>query len=285
MNKFPLKDFEKNGFCVIPNFFENEEIRKIDEAYSLMEKRQIDNGGAIFDHESAIFMTGDLLSQPEFKELNYLVFNNKILEISRKLLGETLVYFGESNMQSGIGLRGFHKDNRIIDRENSEGLDWKGNYPLIRMAIYLHDTDKYSGGVKIVPGSHKQATSFVKHGGVNLNTNKGDLVIWKLTTTHSGNAIRLKFFNDLSIHPKIEGHIPDFLVKKNPIRRRSIFIVFGSKSHHLTRYIEYFKSRDDNFSFLKSSRKSDDLIQLAENNKVDFVFPIKEYGENFNLEI
>jgi hypothetical protein len=281
MTQYPIEEFDKNGFCVIPSLFSKQEIEGIGEAFDKLEDEQIKSGKVVRDHESAIFLSGDVLGSEAYKEFNYLLFNSKILNASRALLGENISYFGESNMQSGIGLRGFHKDNRESDREDPDGADWVGEYPLIRIAIYLHDSDLYSGGIKLVRGSHRKATSYFKTGGVNVSSVRGDVVIWKLTTTHSGNPVRLKGIPNLSLHPGIEAKIPPMFHKHNPRRRRAIFIVVGAPSDHLNRYTEYYGSRPDNQLFLRNNGKSDHLSKLAKDNNVELLFPSVDYGSDF----
>ena len=154
------------------------------------------------------------------------MFEPRILSAVKKLIGEEIVYFGESNTQSGPTLGGFHKDNRVCDRENEAGLDFVGDYPLVRVGIYLQDSDIYSGGLKIVPGSHKIPTSKFRIGGNNIAAKAGDIVVWKLTTTHSGHAKRLKILNNISLHPRIESYIPSLLENINPIETICVYDSF-----------------------------------------------------------
>mgnify|MGYP007000149766 len=107
-------------------------------------------GNVTYDanYPEANFILGDLTSFKELEPFDFLVFNKNIVDIVKSLIGTDIVYFGESNTQSGIAIRGNHKDSRISDREDGSGMDWQGNYPLVRVAIYLNDSDIYSGGVK-----------------------------------------------------------------------------------------------------------------------------------------
>ena len=45
----------------------------------------------------------------------------------------------------------------------------------------------------------------------NHDSESGDLVVWNLRTSHSGNNVRLKFWPSLSLPPRIESRIPLFL--------------------------------------------------------------------------
>ena len=227
-----------------------------------------------------VLILGDLLAYKELRDYEFLIFNKKIIKIVKQILGENICYFGESNMQSGEGDRGFHSDNRIVDRENPDGEDWKGEYPLIRIGLYLNDTRGYSGGVKIMPKSHKMPTSKFKRGFVNVSSNLGDIVIWKFTTTHSGNFKRLKFFNNLCLHPRVEDYIPSWLEKHNPDKRRGVFFTYGAEGEHLSRYLNYIRNRQDYVRYFRYSGTSLDVKELSIKTGIKIIKPINDYGKS-----
>ncbi len=276
------------GYCVAKNIFTVDEILEIQKIFDIVEKKSIDKKQAtiktpndfkgINRTDNQVLILGDLLAFNEFEKFNFILFHPKVLKLVRELIGSDFCYFGESNMQSGTGDRGFHSDNRLNDRENSGGEDWVGDYPLIRLALYLNDTDRYSGGVKIVPKSHKIPTSRFKKGYKNISSRMGDIVIWKFTTTHSGNALRLKLFNGISLHPRLEELVPKFLEKNNPHKRRGIFMTFGPKCDHLTRYVDYLKNRKDYRKYFQYSGTSKKIEQLALKSGVNLIRPIEDYG-------
>src|SRR3954462_4462530 len=98
---------------------------------------------------NAIFAKGDILSKDE---LRYTVLDDRILHLVKTVLGGNPVYWGDSNYHFGVGFRGFHRDN--VDRTDMTAPDWDGDYPIVRLAIYLQDHKNYSGGLKIRVGSH-----------------------------------------------------------------------------------------------------------------------------------
>ena len=155
--------------------------------YMILGKKSRERGDTLYDNAQplASFIKGDLCSFRELDDFDFVVCNKRIVEGVKSLIGDDLVYFGESNTQTGTAARGNHKDNRIIDREDASGYDWKGDYSLVRVGLYLNDSDSTSGGLKVIPGSHKIPTSHFYRGGVNVSAKAGDLVVWFLTTTHS----------------------------------------------------------------------------------------------------
>ena len=279
-----ISKFNSDGYLLVKNVIPDKQIQDLRDAFEIIREKSKKAGNVHYDvnYPEASFLSGDLTSFSELKPFNFLVFNRDILEIVKSLIGNDLVYFGESNTQSGEAIRGNHKDSRISDQEDGSGLDWQGDYPLVRVAIYLNDTDVYSGGVKIMPGSHKIPTSFFRGGGVNVNAQVGDIVIWKLTTTHSGNAKRFKFFKNLSLHPRIEDFIPSIFERKNPLERRAMFIVYGATGDHLDRYIKYYADRPDNKKILRLAGTSKLVSKLAKLSQVKLIYPTDDYGADVN---
>jgi hypothetical protein len=284
ISDFDIENFKSNGFLVIKNVIPGEQVLKLRGAFEVIRKKSRKAGNTLYDskYPEANFLRGDLTSFRELEPFDFLVFNQDIVNVVKALIGEEVVYFGESNTQSGLAVRGNHKDNRVCDRENPSGLDWQGDYPLVRVAIYLNDSDYFSGGVKIMPGSHNIPTSHFRGGGINVDAKAGDLVIWKLTTTHSGNAKRLKFFRNISFHPRIENFIPPALERLSPLERRAMFIVYGAPGLHLERYIKYLADRPDTRAALRLAGTSERLRDLAHRCAVKLRYPTHDYGADVN---
>ncbi len=290
MNQDIKSFFLEQGYCLIKGVFSKEEIDEIKKSFDLVEKKSIAKNQAIINsgksfpglkrRDDQVLILGDLLAFREFKEFDFLIFNKKIVKIVKSLLGDQVCYFGESNMQSGTGDRGFHSDNRISDRNNPSGEDWIGRYPLIRIGLYLNDTRKYSGGVKIMPKSHKVATSNFKKGFIDVPSDIGDIVIWNFTTSHSGNVKKLKIFNNLSIHPRIEDFVPYWLENHNPNKRMGIFFTYGVEGDHLSRYLKYVRNRQDYLKYFRYSGTSNDVKELSIKTGIKIIKPINDYGKS-----
>lgn len=269
---------DKNGYCVVSNVFSDDDLAKYRASFDRVVDRAVSENQVILNYEDNVLVKGDLAGQEEFKEFDYFIFNKKVASIAKALIGSDPIYFGESNMQSGVGDRGFHSDNRKQDREAPEGQDWKGDYNLIRIAIYLHPSDKCSGGLKVVPGSHKKPTSRFLFGHKNVNAKAGDIVVWKLTTTHSGNAKSIKRLNWLSVHPSFESLIPNWLEQKSLYCRQSLFIVYAGAGDHFNRYLKYFNSREDYTEYQKYSGNRKYLDDMAKKSGVIRLIPSEDFG-------
>lgn len=258
--------FDKDGYVLVEKVFSEKEITQLRklvyEQYELDTQKKL-NFQLTNYKTQAKYVKGDLLSK---EKLYPVLLDDRILNIARTVLNTTdIVYFGDSSYQIGTGLRGFHRD--CLDRTDLSAPDWQSDYTLIRIGIYLQNHKDYSGGLKVKQGSHMRADGK----SVFIDNEVGDVVTWSLKTIHSGNAVRLKFFPNLSID-KGEGRIPSFLKKDEPTERVSLFMTFGVKGFHLDRYIEEYElKRPDAREHLKSSRYTPAVLELAKTKGLEVI--------------
>jgi hypothetical protein len=271
--------FNQEGYLIVPNVFSPSEIAQLRtlsyEQYEIDKSKKLDftlpNVAT-----KAKYNKGDLLSK---EKLYHVLLDDRILKIARTILGSNdIIYFGDSSYQIGTGQRGFHRDN--IDRTNLDGPDWKGEYTLVRLGLYLQNHKEYSGGLKIKVGSHKNANGKP----VFVGNEVGDVVLWNLRTLHSGNAVRLKFFPNFSINRAgREGMVPSFLKKDEQQERISFFMTFGIRSNHLDRYIqEYSLKRKDMLEDLRASKYTGGVLELAKQKQLEVIKLLPEQNEVAN---
>lgn len=257
--KIDKEFFNENGYCIVKEVFSAEEILKFRNlTYTTLENDKLNNNviKVITDIKNVYYPTGDLLSKP----LSELLLSDKILNIAGTILNSKPTYFGDSTYQIGIGDRGFHRDN--IDRIPFQGDDWEGEYDIIRIGIYMQDHDLYSGGLKVVSGSHLGKNK--KR--VFVNSKAGDVVVWSLKTLHSGNAVRLKALPDLVMGYRLENLLPKFLITDSQKERISCFMSFAKEGECLERYIQkYMKVKMT--EHIKGSDYSD-AIQKTQNKNL-----------------
>lgn len=261
---FNKKNFDNNCYALVKSQFSEEEINdfRIKAEKQLEEDESI--GGLLKNNFiKAKLSKSDLLSKTYLKEI---IMHDSIITLAKEALGsDEIVYFGDSTCQYGVGFRGFHRDN--IDREYNSGPDWEGEYPLVRIGVYLQNHKNYSGGLKVRKGSHLNKSGKA----VFLDSEIGDVAIWNLKTLHSGNAVRLKIFPSLSVN-KFEKHIPTFLKKKEDKERISLFMTFATKSIHLDRYLsEYIYKLDSNLERIKASPITLEDKAFMENTGVEIL--------------
>ena len=228
---------------------------------------------------------GEVLGVPEFMAIP---LHERLLAVVRDLLGKQIVYFGESSARYAIPAvkadRHFHVDARADD------LDYRKDYPLLRVAFYLEDYASYSGGLKVRPGSWKQPPLFTlgpkrfvryllrtrnvaaltQRRSVNVPTKPGDLAIWNLRTHHAGYGMRLKVWPSHSFWPQIEKRIPRFLMLPEPTTRRVVFITYGAPSEYLEKYFANRLNRDNmQAHWQHSSFATPELAILAKQRGVE----------------
>ena len=181
---------------------------------------------------------GDLLSDAELRRL---LLDQRLLGVVRQLIGEDVVYFGDSSAMIGDTAPGFHKDN--VDKDDPNGPDWRGRYPLVRFGVYTQNHVRAPDGLDVRAGSHLHCSTRVgRH--VYLQTSPGDVVFWNLRTSHSGGGMTVmgRPLNPESIVGKVMRRLPA-LRDKPQSERVAMFGTFGAPSPQLDRYIAYLRTR------------------------------------------
>lgn len=254
MNTAPQirQNFDENGYIVIKNGFTEEEIDKIRSATlaSLAIRRAQGKGFTCDKNVSGeeYFGLPELLSVSELAQLDFVALHPKITNLIQQLIAGPVCYFGDSTAQIGTGDRGFHKDN--VDRSDPKGADWQSNYDVLRLAIYTQDTYSHSGGMQLRMNSHLCANRFDGKP-KNIRLKKGDLLVWKLTMTHSGNTLLPRICPEFSrILPRITSYLPNWLFKPYEKERVALFMSFGAlNSIHTKNYLRYLEKRTDTLPF------------------------------------
>lgn len=246
--------FKEHGWLHIRNVFSNNEIENLrSNAYKMQSEG----------------FKGDVLS---FTSTSPLVYDERILSVVKALLEtESPVYFGDSSGYNigSSGSAGFHKDNP--DKFDGNNPDWKSEYTILRIGIYCQSHIDYSASVSLRDKSHNT---------INCETGKpffvgndaGDLVIWSLRTSHSGNSLRLKFAPKLFVHPILYSKIPKFLVKGEEKERVAYFLTYGKNDLHLRRYLTYLLNREYMVSSWQQSKYSKEIIeQVKKSNSLQLI--------------
>lgn len=228
-----VNSFHTKGYLIVKDVFSEDQISNFRKL--ALESEQIDSKNNLILHsitknKNVRYSEGDLIGKP----LKELLLSDEILHIAKTLLDATPIYFGDSTYQIGTGDRGFHRDN--IDRILNQGDDWDGSYDLIRMGVYLQDHHKYSGGLKVIEGSHVGYSN--KR--VFVNSKAGDVVCWNMRILHSGNAARLKFLPGLVLGSRLENILPDFLFKGSQLNRISCFMTFGKRGKNYDDFVKKY---------------------------------------------
>lgn len=226
----------------------------------------------------ADFLLGDILAIRQLEDVDYIFCRTELLDAARAILGsQELLYWGDSSVQFGEGGRGFHKDN--VERHDASHDDWLGDYGLIRCAFYFQDHVGHSGGLKVRLASHNIANH--RDGRIcDISSSYGDLVVWSMRLTHSGNNRKLRGLPRIALHPRIEAVAPSWLTLPEELRRISAFCAFGRPGSQTERYIEKMNAREADYGpYFRRARRPDETLELLQCRGVSFAKPNDYYGE------
>lgn len=243
VNGVDVDEFWKNGWTIVRGLYSPADVSRLREA-------------AYWSRQNA---TGDLLSNPRLREV---LTDGKFVSIARRLLGaDKIVYGGDSAFTINGTQRGFHKDN--ADRVDPAAPDWQGRYTILRFGIYLQDHYRHTGGLNLRHQSHNTPDLTVGKN-VYVRTRVGDVAVWSLRTTHSGNGTLLRFPKSLAPLPSQADKYPKWSVATKDGDRIAVFAALGLDDAHMDRYVEYLKTRKYMCEIWGRSHYDQDALEGAE---------------------
>ena len=196
-----------------------------------------------------------------------MIYDQRLLDIAKVILGQPLVYYGNStcllDLNGGYGGYGYHKDN--ADVSDPKAPDWRSQYTIIRMGIYLQDHRRHSGGLNVRVGSHN-IVDMTSGKNAYLGTSIGDVAVWSFRTSHSARGRLLRMIPSLELEPETAYRLPNFLFRPMDRERIALFISYGLNDEHLNRYINYVKTRKYMIEMWSNSYYSSEVLKLAEEN-------------------
>jgi hypothetical protein len=222
VNNVDVDGFWKNGWTIVRGVYSPADIKRLRDAAYWSRK----NFG------------GDLLANPRLREV---LTDGNLVEIARQILGDDkIVYAGDSAFTINRMQRGFHKDN--ADRVDPNAPDWNGRYTILRFGMYLQDHYRHTGGLNLRHQSHNTPDLSVGKN-IYVRTRVGDVAVWSLRTSHSGNGTLLKFPKSSAPLPRHHNKFPKWLVTAKDGDRIALFAALGLDDAHMARYVDYLKTR------------------------------------------
>jgi hypothetical protein len=100
---------------------------------------------------------------------------------------------------------------------------------------------------------------------------KGDVFVWNLRTTHSGNAKIFKMFPKIMLNPKYYPFVPQFLFRPLKAQRAAIFITIAREGKHFERYIQYLKSRQYAVNYWQNSIYDPEVVKKVEQHGLKII--------------
>ena len=179
-----LDFYKKNGYMVIENIFNYDEIEKFrkEVAKYIHKNKTIKNSGGI--------TIPDFLSIDHFKRISKIKDSKKIHENLKKIFDGDNYRFCTHNDIGVNRIVGWHKDKLNNQYSNYETVDiWSEDngekHEIVKVLLYLQDHSNNNDGLKIVPGSHLDR-NIKTDNFVQLKIKLGSVLIFDQRITHRG---------------------------------------------------------------------------------------------------
>ena len=200
----------------------------------------------------------DLLANPRLRSA---LTDGRLVDIARRLLDtDTVLYTGDSSYTVGRHQIGWHKDN--ADRLDPYAPDWRSRYTILRFGIYLQDHRHHTGGLNLRVASHQRVSHRVGRCRY-VRSELGDVVVWSLRTTHSGNGMLLRV-PWIVPPPRWQRRVPAAIVAADPPDgRMALFAALGVDDAHHWRYVDYLKTRTYMVDIWRNTDYDDDALAEA----------------------
>jgi hypothetical protein len=243
VNNVDVDGFWENGWTIVRGVYSPGDVKRLRESTYWSRK----NFG------------GDLLANPRLREV---LTDGNFVKIAQEVLGEDkILYAGDSAFTVNGVQRGFHKDN--ADRVDPNAPDWNGRYTILRFGIYLQDHYRHTGGLNLRHRSHNTPDLSVGDN-VYVRTRVGDVAVWSLRTTHSGNGTLLRFPKSKAPLPHEHDKYPKWRIASKDGDRIALFAALGLDDAHMARYVEYLKTRKYMCDIWRKSRYDEAALSAAE---------------------
>ena len=221
LENLDVDQFWERGYAILPDVYSPEEIAAFREAAY-----------------ASRGYGGDLLANPMLRSV---ITDGRMAAVARTLLGtDDLFYSGDSSFTVNGTQKGWHKDN--ADRIDPAAPDWDGRYTQLRFGIYCQDHSEHTGGLNLRIGSHDLRNT-TEGENLYVKTTPGDLAVWSMRITHSGNGMLLK--DPDAPYPLPNEHdafSPDQVAEADG-DRIALFVHIGADDKHAKRYADYTKTR------------------------------------------
>jgi hypothetical protein len=266
----------KKGYVVIRNFFNEKESEDLKKIIYTVHKNFNEKHSPI--ENSYTEVTG----MHRYKEYWDFIYNKKILETLKYIIGEDIYYLYNSNSrlttdQDNLDRHDYNWHRDSACRLFGVGPDWDKDeiYKVVRVGIYLFDSKDIKSGLNIIPNTHRTKYNFdnilriihlrfknIKNKyarffssilsnfiGLDIETNKGDIIIFLANLMHS------------EIPAKKRGRV-------------SAFLSYGPNNKHSKNYVNYYMMHRKGYAMPEEYAKQ--FFDLLRDKNIFFPMPEKK---------
>ena len=171
-------EIERNGFAVIPKFFDAAEIAHLREiAVTHLKSGGIPFVPGVVQPNAAV----------EVPALGWLYESDKVISLFRRALGrDDIVFTGHCDLQRDLR-SGWHKDSGAAPGDYFNGAYFAADdCKVYKIGVYLEDHVGDAKGLTIQPATHRTQMIDRSDPGVPLDTKAGDVILFDVRLTHRG---------------------------------------------------------------------------------------------------
>lgn len=230
------EQYQKDGYIHLPALLTPEEVQHYRREFQRISglsddqlnfNRPLENGWSMND------------AVTQLEECWPLIFNPKLLSAVREILGPEIRYTQHSDLHVNFGACGWHRDS--ANRDFKRGADWdtsRGDYSVVRIAIYLQSFAESRFSLGVIPGSHQRES----------RATTLELKAWRFLG---------RFFDQSSFVPPLLSVRPKWLKVEpgdcvvfsqrlfhsgSPIRgpKYSVYFSYGLDNEHSRNHVDYY---------------------------------------------
>ena len=287
MKNYNKQDFYKNGFYVIRNLLNEDEIKKYiscikNKRDSLLKQNaaSIDENGSFKIKTSA---TGKFKNYSEYDDENLwdYVSNKKLLDNIDSLLNEKSYFVHDlglldpgSNPDNEVS---WHRDNPC--RTAGVGPDWdaKIKYNVVTAITYLQSSDDCGTGLNVIPGSHKLSykkslSNVLRFIHLKTRNNNKIKIIRNLISKTIGTTIKYNA-GDCIVFLCTLYHAPITVGNSNSnIKRQCITARYGGEGKHSNTYIDYVTNKRPEMNKYINSKNKEKFLNYIKEKRIFLPF-------------
>lgn len=289
MQLFNKKDFYKNGFYVIKNLLNKQEIEKYKDSINKKRYSLINQNAASVDKDGTFkIKTSDpsiFKDYSEYDDENLwdYVSNPKLINNINELLCEKAYFVHDLGLldpgSNPNNDSSWHRDSPC--RTTGIGPDWDPNikYNVVTAITYLNSSEDCGTGLNVIPGSHKLSYKYTisnifrylhlktrnkkilkflrelitKINGVTIKYEAGDCIVFLCTLYHHANLLNVR--------------------NKDSVYRQCITTRYGGIGKHSNNYIDYVTYKRKEMNKYSNSKKKDQFFDYIKKKKIFIPIP------------